>query len=258
MPKFAVNLSMLFTEAPFLERFALARAAGFDAVEVQFPYDYDVNDIKRSLDEEDLHLVLFNLPAGDFAGGERGLAALWDRRDEFRQGVDTAIEYARVLRPDYINCLAGIAEETPENDLALLQNVRIAAEALAGEDLKMTLEPINAKDSPGFALPTQRSALDLIQELDQPNLGLQLDVYHAGKTDEDPLVILRDHADLVSHIQIADLPDRHQPGTGTVDWSQLFTAIDGSGYAGYVSLEYIPEGPTVDSFTYLRRAGFLP
>jgi hydroxypyruvate isomerase len=257
MPRIAANLTMLFTEYPFLERFDRAAAAGFTAVEFQFPYEHDASDIADRLKRNSLELVLYNLPAGDWAAGDRGIAAIYDRQDEFKQGVATAIEYARVLRPPRINCLAGISEPTPENDLALLQNIRYAAEQLSDENIALTLEPVNTHDVPNFALPSTRAAVDLIAEMEETNIGLQLDVYHSLRMGEDPFEIIADLGNEIAHIQIADVPGRHQPGTGDVDFGKLFNAIDASGYQGWVALEYIPEGPTEEGFGLLKELGVL-
>ncbi len=258
MPKLAANLTMLFPEVPLLDRFALAAESGFTAVEVQFPYEAEPANIAERLNRHNLQLALFNLPAGDWAAGDRGIAANAARQDEFREGVARAIEYARVLHPEHINLLAGASEDTAENDLALLQNIRYAAEELADYRLSMTIEPVNTSDVPDFAVPTSRAALDLIDELGLSNLSLQLDIYHALRMGEDPIAIVREHADSIGHIQIADVPGRHQPGTGEVDFARLFNEIDASGYKGWVALEYIPEGPTRDGFGLLREMGLLP
>lgn len=258
MPKLAANLTMLFTELPFLDRFEQAARSGFAAVELQFPYEFPADEIASRLSQHDLHLVLFNLPAGNWTAGDRGIAANLDRQQEFRDGVAMAIDYARVLRPERINLLAGAAPETPESDLALLQNIRFAAEELGDYSFNMTIEPVNSIDVPDFALPTSRAALDLIDEMELSNLSLQLDIYHALRMGEDPIVIIRERASDIGHIQVADVPGRHQPGTGEVDFAELFHEIDASGYDGWVALEYIPDGPTADGFGLLRELGLLP
>ncbi|MCO5216423.1 MAG: TIM barrel protein [Thermomicrobiales bacterium] len=251
------NLTLLYPELPFLDRFAAAAAAGFKAVEFQFPYDYKANELRDRLNAHDLDLIMFNLPAGDWAAGDRGLGSIWARRDEFARGLETALEYADILHPKAMNLLAGISEEADENDLALLQNSRIAAEALAEEGLTLLVEPINTRDMPGFALPTAFAALDMIAELDQPNVMLQLDVYHAITMGEDPLDLLREHADQIGHIQIADVPGRHHPGSGSLDWIVLFKALTASGYQGAVGLEYFPEGDTDSGFSLLKQLGVM-
>jgi hydroxypyruvate isomerase len=258
MPKLAANLTMLFTEVPFLDRFGKAAGAGFTAVEFQFPYEHAATDIAERLSQYDLHLALFNLPAGDWAAGDRGIAANAERQDEFRAGVATAIEYARLLHPEHINLLAGASTDSAENDLALLQNIRYAAEELADYRLDLTIEPVNTFDVPDFAVPTARAGLDLIDELELSNLSLQLDVYHAIRMGEDPIDIIRERASQIGHIQIADVPGRHQPGTGDVDFAALFRAIDDAGFEGWVALEYIPEGRTEEGFGLLRELEMLP
>lgn len=257
MPKFSINLSMLFTELPFMQRFAAARQAGFTAVEIQFPYAFAARDIRAQLQEHELELVLFNLPAGNWDAGDRGIAAIWDRRDEFREGLELAMEYVDILQPHAVNLLAGASEDTDANDLALLQNIRIASETLAEEGIKLVIEPINTIDVPDFALPTAFAALDVISEIKATNIQLQLDVYHALQMEEDPIAILRDHIDEIGHIQIADVPGRHQPGTGVVDWPVLFAALDALDYRGFVGMEYIPEGSTAESFDLLKKLGLL-
>lgn len=257
MVRIAANLTMLFTEYPFLERFERAAAAGFKAVEFQFPYEHDANEIADRLHKNSLELVLYNLPAGNWADGDRGIAAIYDRQEEFQAGVATALEYAKVLHPPRINCLAGKSAPTPENDLALLQNIRYAAEELGDRNIVLTLEPVNTIDVPDFALPTTRAAVDILAEIDQTNARLQLDIYHSLRMGEDPFEIIADLGNEIDHIQIADVPGRHQPGTGNIDWERLFRTIDASGYQGWVALEYIPEGTTENGFGMLRSLGLL-
>lgn len=257
MPQLSANLSMLFTELPFMQRFAAARLAGFHAVEIQFPYAWPARDIRAQLQEHDLELVLFNLPAGDWEAGDRGIAANWSRREEFREGLTLAMEYAEILQPHAVNLLAGASDDIDENDLALLQNMRVSAEELAEEGVNLVVEPINSIDVPNFALPTAFATLDVIKEIDANNISLQLDVYHALQMGEDPLQLLQDHVDEIGHIQIADVPGRHQPGTGVVDWPVFFAALETLEYTGFVGLEYIPEGPTENSFERLKELGIL-
>ncbi len=257
MSVISANLSMLFTELPFMQRFAAAAHAGFSAVEVQFPYAWNARDIRSQLQEHDLELVLFNLPAGDWDAGDRGIAADWDRREEFRAGIDQAMSYVDMLQPKVVNLLAGASADTDENDLALLQNIRLAAEALGEEGITLVIEPVNTIDVPNFALPRAFAALDVIAEIDAENVKLQLDIYHALMMEEDPISLLQEHIDDIGHIQIADVPGRHQPGTGAVDWRVFFAALDSLGYEGGVGLEYIPEGDTESSFDTLKRMGVL-
>lgn len=257
MPKLAANLTMLFTEYPVLERFDRAAAAGFTGVEFLFPYVETPGTVMNALTSNGLELVLFNLPAGDWAAGDRGLAAQPSRRDEFAEGLKLAVEYATALRPPRINCLAGKLAPDEDALAVLAENVEMAAGALEQVGVHLTLEPVNTFDVPGFALPTTQSALDLISALDSGNVGLQYDIYHAQRMGEDPFGFIKEHGGEISHIQIADVPGRHQPGTGDVDFDRLFRLIDASGYDGWVSLEYIPDGPTEDGFGLLREMGLL-
>jgi hydroxypyruvate isomerase len=257
MPRIAANLTMLFTEYPPLERFDRAAAAGFSGVEFLFPYVEEPETVLDAVQRNQLDLVLFNLPAGDWLVGDRGIAAQPDRRAEFATGVKTAVRYADVLKPPHINCLAGKLPDDLNAIDVLVENVELAAGALAEVGVKLTLEPVNSHDVPGFALPTTQSALDIIARVESTNVGLQFDVYHAIRMGEDPFAFIESNGSNISHVQIADVPGRHQPGTGEIDWRRLFDVIDQSGYSGWVSLEYIPEGPTEDGFDLLREFGLL-
>lgn len=257
MQQISVNISMLFTELPFMQRFAAVKQAGFSAVEIQFPYAYAARDIRAQLEEHELDLVMFNLPAGDWDAGDRGIGANWARREEFRAGLETAMEYVDELQPRAVNLLAGASEDIDENDLALLQSIRIAAEALAEEGVILVVEPVNTLDVPDFALPTAFAALDVISEFESEHIKLQLDVYHALQMNEDPIQIIREHIEEIGHIQIADVPGRHQPGTGVVDWKVLFQTLESLEYEGAVGLEYIPEGSSAESFSRLKQLGLL-
>lgn len=257
MPRFAPNLSMLFTEAPFLDRFDLAAQAGFTTVEFQFPYEYPPEAIREALDRNHLDLVLFNLPAGDQGAGERGLAALPDRREEFGEAIRQGIAYGRALRPRLMNCLAGQVPEDDENDAILIANVQFAAEAMKAAGIGMVVEALNDRDTPDYALPTSRSVLELMAEVESDNIRLQFDVYHAVRMGEDPVAVITEYAHAIGHIQVADAPGRHEPGTGAIDFRTLFEAIDRSGYDGWVGLEYNPSGATIDSISNLRSLGYL-
>jgi hydroxypyruvate isomerase len=258
MPKLAANLTMLFTEYPVPERFDRAAAAGFRGVEFLFPYSETPRTVLDAVQRNNLELVLINLPAGDWVAGDRGIAAQPARKDEFAAGLKRAVDYADVLRPSRINCLAGKIGAEPDSLETLAANVELASEALDQIGVPLTLEPVNTFDVPGFALPTTQSALDLIAATESDNVGLQFDIYHAIRMDEDPFAFIENHGAQISHIQIADVPGRHQPGTGEIDFARLFQVIDDSGYSGWVSLEYIPEGPTEEGFTLLRDLGVLP
>lgn len=257
MPKLAANLTMLFTEYTFADRFGRAAANGFGGVEALFPYELKPVEISDLLREHHLDLVLFNLPAGDWAGGDRGLAASPDRVAEFRNGVDLAVTYAEALKPRRVNCLVGKTADPTASRRTMLENIVYAADALETVDTRLTIEPVNSHDMPGFAIADTASALSVIAEVEHPNVGLQFDVYHSLRMGEDPFAIIAEHSRTIDHIQIADVPGRHQPGTGEIDFPKLFEIIDSSGYVGWVSLEYNPEGHTEEGFGYLRELGYL-
>jgi len=261
MPRIAANVTMLFTEYPFLERFDRAAAAGFTAVEFLFPYDEDLDGVERTLERNGLELVLFNLPAGNWAAGERGIACQPARQAEFRDGVERAVAIGPRLKVPQINCLAGKRDpgtSAEDTRATLIDNLRYAAEQLDTVGIDLLVEPVNTHDIPDFAVPTTVDGLALIDEISHSNLRLQFDTYHAMRMGEDPVQLIVDHAARVAHIQIADVPGRHQPGTGEVDFRALFAAIDGAGYEGWVSLEYNPEGQTEDGFGLMRELGLLP
>lgn len=257
MPKLAANLTMLFTEYPFADRFGRAAANGFGGVEALFPYELKAQEVSALLRDHHLSLVLFNLPAGDWAAGDRGIAADPGRVQEFRNGVDLAVAYAETLKPGRVNCLVGKTADPTATRRTMLENITYAADALETVGTRLTVEPVNDKDVPGFAIPDTATALSVLAELEHPNVGLQFDVYHSLRMGEDPLAIIADHGKSIAHIQIADYPGRHQPGTGEIDFDALFRAIDDSGFVGWVSLEYLPEGHTEDGFGYLREHGYL-
>ena len=257
MPKLAANLTMLFTEYPLLERFERAAEAGFRGVELLFPYVEQPAMVLDALNRNNLELVLFNLPAGDWSTGDRGIAAQPARRGEFATGLKLAVDYAAVLRPPRINCLAGKLGPEPNALAVLAENVELAAAALDQIGVQLTIEPVNSIDVPEFALPTTRSVLDLIDATDSENVGLQYDIYHASRMSEDPFAFIQHHGSEIAHIQIADVPGRHQPGSGEIDFGHLFQTIDDSGYSGWVSLEYIPKGPTEEGFELIRELGLL-
>ena len=259
MPTFAANLTMLFTEVPFLERFALARKAGFSHVEYLFPYAFEAEGLKAELEKHGLQQVLFNLPSGDWAAGDRGLGASPGREAEFRAGVPRAIEYAKALRVPRLNCLAG--KRVPgcsdeEHWQTLVQNVRYAAAELTPHGIELLVEPINRFDIPGFFLTRTERALELLDEVAQPNVRLQYDVYHAQREEGELAATIGRHLARIGHIQIADNPGRHQPGTGEINFPFLFRRLDELRYPGFVGLEYAPTPDTASSFGWLRDHGF--
>jgi hydroxypyruvate isomerase len=259
MPHFAANLTFLFTEKPFMERFDAAKRAGFDAVEFMFPYDFNQDEIRAQLTKTGLQLVLCNLPAGNWAGGDRGTAAVPERKREFREGVAKGIEAARTLGFSRMNCLVGLIQKglpAGETRDILVENIRYAAGALNEAGIRLMVEPINRLDMPGFALNSCAQVLTLLEEIDHPNAYLQFDIYHARRENEDVAAILRDHFDRIGHIQIADCPGRHQPGTGETDFRFLLSEIDRMKYRGFVSLEYIPVPDTLSSLQWLPAHGY--
>ena len=263
MPRFAANLSMLFCEQPLAERFAAAARAGFTAVEIQFPYELPAAQIAGLLREHQLQLVLHNLPAGDWAGGERGIACHPDRVDEFRAGVALAIDYATALGCPQLNCLAGIAPSgVPEAEVRAIfvANLRHAAAELKRAGLKLLVEPINTVDIPGFYVSRTVQALALLDEacaLGADNVFLQYDVYHAQRMEGDLGNTLTRHLPRIAHVQIADNPGRHEPGTGEINYPWLFRHLDALGYSGWVGCEYRPATTTAAGLGWLAAARAL-
>lgn len=243
MPKFCANLTLLYNEHQFLDRFVDAAKAGFRGVEYLFPYDYDAHQIAEKLARHRLTQVLHNLPAGDWANGERGIGCHPDRVGEFRDGVGKAIEYAMTLGCKQVNCLAGIAPAAvPQEKLraTFVSNLKFAAAKLKQADIKLLIEPINTRDVPGFYLTHTGQALDLIKEVGSDNLFLQYDIYHMQVMEGDLATTIEKNLDLIPHLQLADNPGRHEPGTGEINYPFLFNLIDRLGYHGWVGCEYKP------------------
>ena len=260
MPKFAANLTMLFNEVPFLDRFAAARRAGFAGVEYLFPYEHEPNEIKRRLDEHGLTQVLHNLPAGNWSAGERGIATHPDRVAEFEGGVTRAIQYATALGCTQLNCLAGIAPAGVDQDRAratFVANLRGAARRLQDAGIRLLIEPINTRDIPGFFLRTTAQALEIIGEVGSANLFLQYDVYHMQIMEGDLATTIEKNLERIAHVQIADNPGRHEPGTGEINYEFLFEFLDRIGYAGWIGCEYKPAAGTDAGLGWMtRRAAF--
>lgn len=252
---FVANLSFLFTEKPFMERFAAAKEAGFDAVEFMFPYDYDLDEIKFKLNSLGLELVLFNLSAGDWENGERGIAINPDRKNEFRAGVARAIEVAQKLGVKQVNCLVGKRSPgTEDSELwsTLVENISYAAEQLQVQGISLMIEPINHYDIPGFFLNTTDQVIKLIDKVNRPNVFLQLDIYHASREEEDLFKILSSSISRIGHVQIADQPGRHQPGSGTIDFQGLLMELKKVGYSKAIALEYVPDPDTETSLEWVK------
>jgi hydroxypyruvate isomerase len=253
MPNFAANLTMLFNELSFLDRFEGAARAGFDAVEYLFPYDYDKDVLRSLLKQHHLTQVLHNLPAGNWASGERGIACLPDRVAEFEAGVARAIEYATSLGCKRVNCLAGIRPPTVPADAAretLIRNLAYAAPRLEAAGIALLIEPINTRDVPGFFLSGISQALEIIDAVSSENLFLQLDLYHMYVMQEDLRATIERDIARIRHMQLADEPGRHEPGTGEIDYPALFELIDRVGYRGWIGCEYVPLASTGSSFEW--------
>jgi hydroxypyruvate isomerase len=247
MPRFAANLTMLFNEVPFLERFERAAKAGFEAVEFLFPYPFAAADIKARLDANGLKLVLHNLPAGNWDAGERGIACHPDRVDEFRAGVGQAIEYARALGVPQLNCLAGKAPAGVDDAVlraTFVANLKHAAGELKKAGLKLLIEPINTYDIPGFYLNRTAQALAILDEVGADNAFVQYDIYHAQRMEGEIAATLQKHLARIGHVQLADNPGRNEPGTGELNWAFLFAHLDRIGYAGWIGCEYKPATTT--------------
>lgn len=247
MTKLCANLTMLFGEVDFLGRFAEAAQAGFKGVEFLFPYAYDKQALAEQLHRHGLQQVLHNLPAGDWAGGERGIACLPDRVSEFQDGVGTAIEYAQALGCKQLNVLAGIAPAgiAPEAiHETFVSNVKFAAHALAAEGIRLLIEPINTYDIPGFYVNRTRQALEVIEASGSENVFVQYDIYHAQRMEGELAATIEKHLPKIAHMQLADNPGRHEPGTGEIHYPFLFAHLEKIGYDGWIGCEYKPATTT--------------
>ena len=247
MPRFAANLTMLFTEVPFLDRFERAAKAGFEAVEFLFPYAWPAAEIRQRLDVNGLALVLHNLPAGDWDAGERGIACHPERISEFREGVGKAIAYATVLGVRQVNCLAGKAPAGIADDVlrqTFVENLRFAAAELKKAGLRLLIEPINTFDIPGFYLNRTTQAVSILDEVGSDNAFVQYDIYHDQRTEGELASTMQKYLPRIGHIQLADNPGRNEPGTGEINYPFLFTYLDRIGYDGWIGCEYKPAATT--------------
>ncbi len=257
MPKFAANLSMMFTEVDFLDRFALAAKVGFKGAEFLFPYEHKAEDIRTRLDANGLQLVLFNLPPGDWAKGERGVACHPDRTAEFRDGVARGIAYARVLRAPQVHCMAGKVPQGISTDSlrkTFVANLRYAADECRKADLKVLVEPINGYDIPGYYLNSSAQALSILDEVGADNAFLQYDIYHMQRIEGELAATMAKHLPRIAHMQLADNPGRNEPGTGEINYPFLFAHIDRIGYQGWIGCEYKPATTTQAGLGWLRQA----
>ena len=248
MTRLAANLTLLFGDVEFLDRFEAAANAGFRGVEFLFPYGYDATALMSRLREHGLVQVLHNLPAGNWGAGERGIACLPDRVEEFKAGVEQAIEYAGALGCDRVNCLAGILPPAVSAAAAretFVRNLRYAASRLKTAGIKLLIEPINTRDIPGFFLSGTSQAIEIIDAAGSDNLWLQYDIYHMQIMEGDVAAAIERLLPRIAHMQLADVPGRHEPGTGSIDFGSLLPLIDRLGYDGWIGCEYVPAAGTV-------------
>ncbi len=255
MPRLAANLSMMFNEVPFMARFEAARAAGFEAVEMLFPYAQTKTELVQALRDTGLQVVLHNLPPGDWEGGERGIACHPGREAAFREGVHKGLEYAQALGCPQVHCMAGLVP--PGVSIArardcLLQNLRHAADQARAAGIRLLVEPINRFDIPGYFLNNIPQALEIMDAVGSDNLYLQFDIYHAQRTQGELAASIAQHLPRIAHMQLADTPGRHEPGTGEINYAWLLRYIDGLGYPGWIGCEYRPATTTTEGLGWLR------
>ena len=254
MPRFCANLTLLFKEVAFMERFDEAAKAGFKGVEFQFPYAFNLDQIAEKLQSNHLEMVLFNLPAGNWEAGDRGLAANPNRIGEFKEGVGRAVEAAKKLGVKQLNCLGGLAiEGEPEEKIfqTFSDNIRFAGDELKKAGLRLLVEPVNDKDNPGVYLSNTQKAVDLIRASGSDNAFLQFDIYHAQRMEGELANTIQTHIAMIKHMQLADNPGRHEPGTGEINYRFLFKWIDDLGYDGWIGCEYHPETTTKEGLGWI-------
>jgi hydroxypyruvate isomerase len=258
MPRLAANLSMMFNEVPFLERFDAAARAGFKAVEFLFPYDFPAADLRARLNAAGLSQVLFNMPPGDWAAGDRGTASVPGRQAEFRDGIARGLDYAAALDCKLVHVMAGIppAGTAPVTAAALFAaNLAWAAEQAKAAGVKLVIEPINLRDMPGFHLSTTGQAAAVIEAIGRDRVGLQFDIYHCQVTEGDITKRMEALLPIIAHMQLADVPARNEPGTGEIAWDYVFKRIDALGYQGWIGCEYRPAGDTVAGLAWRKKFG---
>ncbi len=258
MVQLAANLSMMFTEVPFLDRFERAARNGFDAVEYLFPYEFPAPEIAARLKDNGQTQVLFNAPPGNWAAGERGLAAVPGREAEFREGLSRALDYAAALGCRQVHVMAGILPPGVGHLTAAsvyAANLASAAREAAQAKVKLLIEPINHRDMPGYFLNTTRQAAEIIAAIGEGTIGLQFDLYHCQITEGDVTRRMAELLPLIAHMQIADVPERHEPGSGEIGWEYVFGRIDAIGYKGFVGCEYRPAAETEAGLAWRKRYG---
>ena len=257
MPRFAANLSMMFNEVPFLDRFEAAARAGFSGVEFLFPYEYTPEEVAGKAKDAGVQIVLFNMPAGNWAAGERGLTGLPGREQEFRDNVAKAVTYAKVLGVPRLHAMAGIAPAGADLSACkstLIANLKYAAAELEKENLTLLLEAINLRDMPGFLVSTQKDSHAICEAVGAPNMKMQMDLYHMQVMEGDLATSLKKYAPMCGHIQIAGCPERNEPDTGEVRYEYLFQLLDTIGYPGWLGCEYRPAGKTNEGLRWLSAA----
>lgn len=254
--RFSINLSTIFTEIPFLERFQKAKEAGFQSIECQFPYEEDPEEIRGALQKNRLSLELINLPPGDWGAGDRGLAVDPNRVEEFRSSVAKGTAYATALGVSKIHCMAGIVPNQVGRKQArdvYLENIRFAGEEMAKNGITLLMEPINPFDMPGYFLSDLHEAAEILKEIDMPNVRLQYDFYHIQRIHGNLIDNFQKYSDRIAHVQFADTPGRHEPGTGEIHYENIFKMLTENHYEGFVGLEYTPKGSSEASFSWLSK-----
>jgi len=260
MLRFSANLSLLFTEIPLQKRFQAAKQQGFEAVEIQFPYELDAEIIRQELDAQQLKLVLFNVAADDLLQGGEGLAAVPGKQQQFKKAVAETVAYAKVLKPEAINILPGRCFNQARLSIyqqTFKENLRYAIEAFSPLGIKTVFEAINTIDMPDFIIHNSEQMLTLMAEINHPALLMQYDIYHMQMMQEDPATFIQQYADRIGHIQFADCPGRHQPGTGHIDFKHIFSSIQTSSYQGWTGAEYHPLDTTLSSLSWLKNSEFI-
>ncbi len=255
MPRFAANLSLLFNETRLIERFQAASKQDFSAVEIQFPYDLPAKDIQSELITNQLQLILFNVPVDDLLHGGEGLACVPEKRQRFQAAIAQTVTYAETLKPDVINVLAGRCLNKKYRAQYLQtfkENLAYALEAFSPLGIKTVFEAINTYDMPGFLIHSSQQMLDIFTDLNHPMLAMQYDIYHMTRMGENPTEFINQQGTNIGHIQFADNPGRGQPGTGSIDFEQLFNVIDNSDYSGWLGAEYLPVGTTAESLNWFN------
>ena len=253
MIRLSANLSMMFTEFPFLHRFEQAALSGFEGVEFWFPYQWEIDEITEELNKHSLEVVLHNLPAGNWEAGDRGIACIPGREDEFQESIDLGIRYAKALGCQLLHCPVGIAPiELPEATTrrTLMANLRFAAEAAEKEGIRLLIEALNSNRFPGFYLTHTQQAVELINEVGSNNLRILYDTFHMQIMEGNLATTIQDNLPYIGHIQIADNPGRHEPGTGEINFENLLRFIDEAGYSGWIGCEYIPLGDTIEGLKW--------